>query len=298
MLADSSLGIITVTMEEFIELFGSSGYVLVVSKFEINGSVNGTVLTRDQMKSITGTGLVGDFISWGWNTITSGVEKAASVVTSVGDRFLGNNPIWTAAKNFGRTVWRGVKYYGNSAVSYVKRYGVVNTVRRAVDTINTKLRYAGQKIYTSVNNFLQNQYTKIANIIKNPYLPGLIKMGAEVIFDTEIVLIATKGASLIGSKILPILGPVLTAGDTMLYYRDHFVPTEKWGSSGIHEGWLQGKELRRFKLNGVWYYQEIPKNPDGTLNHAEAITYKSQDTLDLIDSNLGNESRFGLNYNL
>jgi hypothetical protein len=61
-----------------------------------------------------------------------------------------------------------VKYYGNSAVSYVKRYGVVNTVRRAVDTINTKLRYAGQKIYTSVNNFLQNQYTKIANIIKNP----------------------------------------------------------------------------------------------------------------------------------
>jgi len=203
-----------------------------------------------------------------------------------------------AAKNFGRSVWRGVKYYGNSAVSYVKRYGVVNTVRRAVDTINTKLRYAGQKIYTSVNNFLQNQYTKIANIIKNPYLPGLIKMGAEVIFDTEIVLIATKGASLIGSKILPILGPVLTAGDTMLYYRDHFVPTEKWGSSGIHEGWLQGKELRRFKLNGVWYYQEIPKNPDGTLNHAEAITYKSQDTLDLIDSNLGNESRFGLNYNL
>ena len=59
-----------------------------------------------------------------------------------------------------------MKYYGNSAVSYVKRYGVVNTVRRAVDTINTKLRYAGQKIYTSVNNFLQNQYTKIADVLK------------------------------------------------------------------------------------------------------------------------------------
>jgi len=49
-LADSSLGIISMTLAEFTELFGSSGYVLVVSKFEINGSVNGTVLTRDQMK--------------------------------------------------------------------------------------------------------------------------------------------------------------------------------------------------------------------------------------------------------
>jgi len=60
-----------------------------------------------------------------------------------------------------------VKYYGNSAVSYVKRYGVVNTVRRAVDTINTKLRSAGQKIYTSVNNFLQNQYSKIEKSVVN-----------------------------------------------------------------------------------------------------------------------------------
>jgi len=88
-----------------------------------------------------------------------------------------------------------VKYYGNSAVSYVKRYGVVNTVRRAVDTINTKLRYAGQKIYTSVNNFLQNQYTKIANIIKNPYLPWINKNWVtEVIFDTEISTYCNKGS--------------------------------------------------------------------------------------------------------
>ena len=66
-LADSSLGIITVTMEEFIELFGSSGYVLVVSKSEINGSVNGTVLTRDQMKSI-------NWYWFGWRFYFLGLE--------------------------------------------------------------------------------------------------------------------------------------------------------------------------------------------------------------------------------
>ncbi|OPY29194.1 MAG: Cell surface glycoprotein precursor [Methanobacterium sp. PtaU1.Bin242] len=166
-LADSSLGIISMTLAEFTELFGDSGYVLVVSKSKINDPVDGTVLTNDQMKSIVGTGLFGDFISWGWNTFTGVVEKAASVVTSWGDKFLGNNPIWTATKNFGRTVWRSVKYYGNSGVSYIKQNGVVNTARMVVDTINTKLKSAGQKIYTSVNNFLQNQYSKIKKSVIN-----------------------------------------------------------------------------------------------------------------------------------
>jgi len=168
-LADSSLGIIRMTLAEFTELFGTSGYVLVASNSEINGTVNGTVLTNDQIKEIIGTGLFGDAISWGWNAFKGGVEKTASVFTSVVDKYLGNNRIWMAAKNLGRTAWSSVKRYGNSAVSYVKQYGVVNTVRKAVDTINIKLKSAGQKTYTTVNNFLKSQYTKITNVINNPH---------------------------------------------------------------------------------------------------------------------------------
>ncbi len=70
-----------------------------------------------------------------------------------------------AAKNLGRTAWSSVKRYGNSAVSYVKQYGVVNTVRKAVDTINIKLKSAGQKTYTTVNNFKVN--IQKLNVINN-----------------------------------------------------------------------------------------------------------------------------------
>jgi len=170
-----------------------------------------------------------------------------------------------------------VKYYGNSAVSYVKRYGVVNTVRRAVDTINTKLRSAGQKTYTTVNNFLKNQYNKISSFIKNnPYLPGDLLNAGGWLSGLDLGLLLGAGKTFLGYAAIPLI--LYEEGNILLDFRDHNRPVEEWKYISIHRSWAHGYKLEKWMgSDGYMYYMEIPKNPDGSLNYSGAVTYGGGD---------------------
>ncbi|NYB26035.1 MAG: hypothetical protein HVN34_01680 [Methanobacteriaceae archaeon] len=82
-----------------------------------------------------------------------------------------------------------------------------------------------------------------------------------------------------------VLGPIGASvafmygfGNLMLDLRDNYVPVEYWKYFSYHRTWVHGYELRTFKGDDGIYYTEIPKNPDGTLNWDEAVTYGGSDT--------------------
>ena len=154
-------------------------------------------------------------------------------------------------------------------------FWVIDPETGIVRDINTINNYCGAYCFPDLQTELAND---LGNFLLNHQatLPGDIATGISIVGGISGVVSYLLGAT--AGVFAPSVAFMYGYGSWLLDVRTNEFPVEYWRYFNVHRSYFQGYELRTFMKDGIIYYQEIPKNQDGSLNWDEAVTYASSNT--------------------